>query len=296
MTQGVISCWGKRYPLDWPKAAPAWMLERGPRKSSMDHYLADLAREHGARIETGHPILTDGDVADLNKATGMARYDFPSSVIMATGLHSDGFEASQVPGKPTYGWFAKCRVPWQEARVTMYFDDYTTDYAFTCSVNGIAFGLIFNRNRPLERWEWEKFAHQAVEEDGYPFRKFMPLEGMALPTASLNNPRLFHGSIVLAGTLAGMMDPFLFFGMHGAFLSGKVAAMALTDPVAAQKEFKRLSATFKPVLLAKRMLDALPNGLFTRYPMRMALPLLPYVSEYVMRPAFMVNVSGYNRI
>ena len=296
MPGGVVSCWGKRFPVEFPESAPAWMLERGPRRSSMDRYLADLAREHGARILTGRPVVTDGDVADLNKATGMARYDFPSSVIMATGLHADGFEAAQVPSKPTYGWFAKCRVPWREARVTMYFDDYTTDYAFTCSVNGIAFGLVFNRHRPLKRWEWEKFAQQAVEVDGYPFRKFMPLDGMALPTARLSNPRLYHGNIILAGTLAGMMDPFLFFGMHGAFLSGKVAAMALSDPVAAEKEFRRLNATFKPVLLAKRLLDALPNGLLMKYPMRAGLPLVPYISKHFVRRAFMINVSGYSRI
>ncbi len=60
MTKGVIGCWGKRYPIDWPKSAPAWMIERGPRRSSMDHYLADLAREHGARIERATPSSPTG--------------------------------------------------------------------------------------------------------------------------------------------------------------------------------------------------------------------------------------------
>jgi flavin-dependent dehydrogenase len=296
MQEGVISIWGKRYHKRWPSGAPSYMIERGPRRSSMDHYLADLAREEGACVLTGRPVLTDGDVAALNQATGMDRYGFPSGVIMATGLHVDGYEAAQVPYQTLYGYFAKCRVPWPEPRVTIYFDDYTPDYAFTCSVNGIAFGLIFNRHRPIRRWEWEKFAHQAVELDGYPFKKFMPLEGGAAPVKRFGNPRLFHGNLILAGTLAGMMDPILFFGMHGAFISGKIAAMALDDPVGAWKEFRRVNATFKPVLAVKRLLDVLPRGVFIKYPGRLAMALWPLYADWATRYAFMVNISGYNRI
>lgn len=295
MNDGVFSVWGKRYHRAWPSCAPSYMIERGPRHSSMDHYLADMAQEHGARIETGHPVLSDADVVELNPGTGMEQYRFPSKVIMATGLHVDGYEAAQVPYQILYGYFAKCRVPWPEARVTLYFDDYTPDYAFTCSVNGIAFGLIFNRHRPIEKWEWEKFAYQATELDGYPFRKFMPLEGGAAPTRHFSNPRLFNGNMVLAGTLAGMMDPILFFGMHGAFLSGKVAAMALTDPEAALKEFKRLNATFKPVLAMKRVLDIVPRGLFIKYPALLAMELWPLYAGWLTRYAFMLNISGYGR-
>jgi flavin-dependent dehydrogenase len=179
--------------------------------------------------------------------------------------------------------------------VTVYFDDYTPDYAFTCSVNGIAFGLIFNRHRPIRRWEWEKFAHQAVELDGYPFKKFMPLEGGAAPVKRFGNPRLFHGNLILAGTLAGMMDPILFFGMHGAFISGKIAAEALTDPVGAEKEFKRLNRTFVPVLATKRLADAVPRDVFIKYPARLALALYPLYYRWAVRYAYMMNISGYGR-
>ncbi len=289
-----VSVYGKTYRVRNTENAPIYMIERGPRSSSMDRYLAGLAAERGARIELGHPVLTDGDVADLKRGSGMDNYRFPSGVIMATGLHADGFEAAQIPRRTLYGYFAKCRVPWQEARGAAYFDDYTPDYAFTCSVNGIAFGLIFNRHRPVQQWEWEKFARQ-TEQEGYPFRKFMPLEGGAAPIDRFSNPRLFHGDLILAGTLAGMMDPILFFGMHGAFLSGKIAALALDDPVAAQNEFRRLNASFKPVLAAKRMLDLLPGGLFVKYPVRLAMNLWPLYAGWLPRYVCMANVSGYGR-
>ncbi len=293
---GVISVWGKRYQIEFPPNARAFMIERGPRHSSMDHYLADLAQEYGARIELGHPVFDREDISRFPRGEGEAANHFPRSVIMATGLHVDGFQAAQVPYQPLYGYFAKCRVPWPEARVTVYFDDYTPDYAFTCSVNGIAFGLIFNRHRPIARWELEKFQEQAIEKDGYPFKKFMVLDGGAAPTRHFNNPRLFHGDMVLAGTLAGMMDPILFFGMHGAFHSGKIAAMALTDPVGAEKEFKRLNRTFLPVLAAKRFIDVVPlRDVVLNYPMRAALALFPLYYRWALRLAFMMNISGYGR-
>ncbi len=180
MPKGCLSIFGKRYPKDWPTGAPCWMIERGPRRSSMDHYLADLAQERGARIVVSHPIQTRADLVELKKGG--------AAVIMATGLHIDGYEAAGVPYQKLNGYFAKGRVPWDDVRTTIYFDDYSPDYAFTCSVNGIGFALIFNRHREIEQWEYEKFAHQTVELDGYPFRKWMPLEIGGGPGAQVLQP------------------------------------------------------------------------------------------------------------
>jgi flavin-dependent dehydrogenase len=284
MAGGTISIWGKRYKVKFPSNVAAWMIERGPRGSSMDHYLYRIAVEEGVRFEFDQPIVSDRQIHDL-----------PRGSIVATGLHVDGFEAANVPYRILYGYFAKCRVPWPEPRVTMYFDDYTPDYAFTCSVNGIAFALIFNRHRPVARWEMEKFAEQAVLEDGYPFKRFEPLEGGAAPVRRFTNPRLFQGDMILAGTLAGMMDPILFFGMHGAFLSGKIAARALTDPAGAYDEFRRLNITYYPVLAAKRLVDKTPRDLLIKYPARMAMRAMPLFGPLVMRQAFKINISGYGR-
>ncbi len=285
LEEGVISVWGKRYRQRFPRNVRAWMIERGPRRTSMDHYLYRLAVEEGVRFEFDQPVVSDRQVNEL-----------PRNSIVATGLHVDGFEAANVPYQILHGYFAKCRVPWKEARVTMYFDDYTPDYAFTCSVNGIAFALIFNRHRPVARWEMEKFAEQAVVEDGYPFKRFQVLEGGAAPVRHVSNPRLFQGNVILAGTVAGMMDPILFFGMHGAFLSGKIAARAVDDPAGAYDEFRRLNVTFYPVLLAKRLLDLSPRDLVIKYPARMAMRLMPLFGPMLMRQVFKVNVTGYGRI
>jgi len=291
MTDGILKVWGKSYKLKFPPNCQAWMIERGPRASSMDSYLYRLAVEEGVKFEFDQRIATDRQIRDL-----------PRGTIMATGLHADGFEAANVPYKSLYGYFAKCRVPWMESRVSFCFDNYSPDYAFTCSVNGIAFALIFNRERPVARWEMEKFAEQATLEDGYPFKKWFALGGgvkgqaSGAPIASFTNPRLFHGDLILAGTLAGMMDPVLFFGMHGAFLSGKIAARAYSDPSGAYDEFRRLNWTFYPLLAAKRIINRSPQDLLVKYPMQATLPLMHLMNRFILRQSFKANVTGYGRL
>lgn len=282
---GIVSLWGKRYEVKFPSNMAAWMIERGARRSSLDHYLYRIALGEGVRFEFDQAVISERQLRDL-----------PPGTIMATGLHVDGFEAAGVPYRLLHGYFAKCQVPPMEPSVTLYFDDYTDDYAFTCAVNGIALGLVFNRRRPVARWEMEKFAEQAALEDGYPFKRFQPLEVGGLPVARLSNPRLFQGSLILAGTLAGMIDPILCFGMHGALLSGVIAARAIGDPEGAGKEFRRMNRNFYPLMAAKRAVDLLPHGTLMKHPARMAFRLMPLYARPLMGQAFKINVPGYGRI
>ena len=282
---GIVSVWGKRFPVEFPANVAAWMIERGPRESSMDHYLYRIALEEGVRFEFDRPVVTARQLRDL-----------PRGSIVATGLHLDGFEAADVPCRVLHGCFSKCRVPWTEPRVTMYFDDYTDDYAFTCSVNGVALAIIFNRYRPVAQRERERFAAQAVLEDGYPFEEFHPLEGGAVPVRSFTNPRLFQGDMVLAGTLAGMIDPILLFGMHGAFISGKIAALALSDPAGARAEFRRLNIAYYPLLAAKRLLRLAPRDVLMKRPARLGMRCVQLFGPLAMRPCFKIDIPGYGRI
>ncbi len=40
---------------------------------------------------------------------------------------------------------------------------------------------------------------------------------------------MFKNNMIIAGTLGGVIEPVLNFGMLGAMVSGKIAAMAVTD-------------------------------------------------------------------
>jgi flavin-dependent dehydrogenase len=281
----TVSVWGKRYRIELPKGMPAWMVERGSRRSSMDTYLHRIAREAGVRFEFGQPV-------DSEKRFG----ELPPGSIVATGLHVAGFEAAGVPYRLMFGYFARGRSDRQGARVSVYYGDYTTDYAFTCSINGIAFALIFNRRRPVARWEVEKFAEEAALADGYALSKFQSGEAGALPLAAFDNPRLLQKGMILAGSLAGMIDPFLCFGVHGAFVSGAIAARAQRDPEVAAAEFRRFNRHFKLLMAMRGVYDRVPQDVLVKYPTRLMLRLMPLYGRFLMPHAFRFAVPGYRRM
>ena len=72
--------------------------------------------------------------------------------------------------------------------------------------------------------------------------------------------------------------------------------MALDDPEAALKEFKRLNATFKPVLAHEAGAGHPAARLFVKYPARLAMELWPLYAGWPARYAFMLNISGYGQL
>ena len=82
----------------------------------------------------------------------------------------------------------------------------------------------------------------------------LPLAGT--PTGSWANPRLFAGNLILTGTLSGMQDPLMVLGVHGALVSGRIAAMAVQDRERAAREFRRMNRWWKVGYLTRRLLWA----------------------------------------
>jgi flavin-dependent dehydrogenase len=107
------------------------------------------------------------------------------------------------------------------------------------------------------------------------------------PTGSLFNPRLFAGDLILAGTLSGMQDPSMVLGVHGALVSGKIAAMAVHDRERAAREFRRMTRWWKLGYLTRRLLWAThPWG--SRVAVPAVLRLLPHVDQrflWLLNPA-----------
>lgn len=49
----------------------------------------------------------------------------------------------------------------------------------------------------------------------------------------------------MCGTISGAMDPMMWFGILGAIISGRIAAMAVTDRARAEAEFARFTRRFR---------------------------------------------------
>lgn len=250
MDRLVLSVFERRVEVKYQEGSQTYLVERGARSTSIDTLLYDLAVEAGVKFEWEYVIKSPFDVAQL-----------PPDSIVATGLDVEGFEAMGIPYVPFWGWFAKGIVDDERTLGWAYIDDFTFDYAFTTLINGAAFALLFQREKPPLKRDKEKY-ERFVAEDGLELSGWRDLVGGAAPHKSLDNPVLFKNNMIVLGTLAGIMEPMMNFGMLGAMISGKIGAIAVTDKGRAYDEFKRLTSFFKRSLFFKRLHDRAP--LFTR--------------------------------
>lgn len=272
--------YGQVIPID---LGDSFMIERGPRSTSLDSYLYRLAQDAGVKFEFGHAVMSNDDVAQL-----------PPDSIIATGLYFEGFDATRVPYLTSFHFVARHAIEdTQRNHVTLYHGDFTSDYAYTSSTNGIMFSHVFQR-RPIGKATLEAFTEQVYIAEGIEFDNWTHFT-FPVPAASMHNPRLFAGDKILAGTLAGCMESYMFFGLHGAMVSGRIAAMAVSDKATAASEFKRATAMFAPAYLAKKLVNMVPHAIQRRM-LPLALeksvgkPVIPMMVKRIMPGA--ANIDG----
>lgn len=241
-TEEFIMCiYGKRYELP-SREFHLYSVERGERPSALDSYLYKLAKKEGVKFQFGHEV----------NRTNIS--DIPPRSIIATGLDFELFEALEIPFVKVYGYVGR-GVKEEPARLIGWFDETTRDYKYYASSNGVNFGLCFDR-KPIkiearDRWE-EMLRREGVEFDTWDEHKGL------VPIKTPLNPRFFAGDKILTGTFAGVQDPILLFGVHGALLSGKVAAVAVDDREKALKLFQSATASYKYAWLIKKLILDLP--------------------------------------
>jgi hypothetical protein len=258
----------KRFDIDFPKNVPAVLVERGSRKDSMDMYLYHIA----------------------------AREDLPPKSIIAAGLFEDAYKELGIPYVHVEGLFGQGMVAddYDGPNVILYMDRHTQDYAFFSTIHGLAGALLFQRKKPLSQEAKEWFPEQLKKDEGIEFPEWHNLDVGVLPMGSINNPRLFSGRFILAGTLAGAQDPVLLFGVHGALVTGKIAAMALSRPEEALKQFRKINLLWKLSYLNRLFVELThPYGLMAAS--RVGLELYPLYARFVMRYAFLF-VPGWLRV
>jgi flavin-dependent dehydrogenase len=237
--------WGR--PLDVPLArSNLCCVERGPRKTALDGYLQSIAESLGVAFEFESPVLGQGRIASL-----------PRDTIIATGLYAESFDALGIPYQMGWCYGAKGHCD-RDAEAAIYFNDYTTDYAYWSCLNGVDSVLFFKRG-PLAAADLRRFEGELESSEGIRVTEWMAGYGPT-PTARFGNPRLFASDKILAGTISGMIEPFVLFGVHGALVSGKIAAMAVEDRNAAWREFKLCLTTWRRMLLNRKIYDRLPSG------------------------------------
>jgi len=231
-----------------------YTVERGNRPSSLDALLYPMACDLGVTFKFNSPLKKE-NLASLAPGT-----------IIACGLTPQVYDMLNIPYRRWYGWISRGEIGF-DARSWIWFDEGITEYGYLSSINGYYFDLLFSikpvSKETLARYKEAIKRHQGVEHDNWQYATG------AVPVADPSNPQLVRGGNIYCGTISGFMDPMGWFGITGAIISGKIAAMAVSDMDAAQREFARFSIHFKRAL---------------------------YIKNYLWYPFIRPNVNGMERI
>ncbi len=281
-----VYAFGKSFEMD-PVATGLHIVERGTRSTAMDNYLYNKALEMGVTFEFNHPILNKKQLAEL-----------PPDTIIATGPYTEMFTLLDIPHEMAYGYLARGVYKENDVRTNKrfciaYFDYYTKDYAYIAAANGLFFGLLFSRSPVGEEHmnTWEK---QLREQEGLEFN-FKDLQQGPFRSRRPNAPTLFSGDKILCGTIAAAQDPGTYFGVHGAMVSGKIAAIALEDKAVAQEMFNICNSSFNMMWTVRHTaINYAPDwarklGLTAGMKIQADMPALMKVGG----PAFKNMIPGY---
>ncbi len=217
-----------------------YTVERGNRPTSLDTLLYREAQEAGVRFEFDSPLKKE-DISGL-----------PENTIIACGLTPSAYEMLDIPYLRWYGWCSRGEIGFSN-RSWIWIDETITEYGYLSSCNNYYFDFLFSI-RHIDRAALEKYVefmvrHQGVEHDG----DWEYISG-AVPIAAPDNPHIFHNGLILCGTMSGAMDPMMWFGILGALMSGKIAAMAVYDRARAEEDFRRFTRRFVPFFWFKNTL------------------------------------------
>jgi len=217
-------------------------VERGARKTSIDSLLYDLACKAGVEFQFGTFLK---DLREL-----------PRGSIIATGLHPEMYDFLEIPFEIPRGFASTCRTD-RDTWCAGVLASFTDDYFYANCVNNLMYGLLFGRKKVTVEG-LEACKRDVRKRFGIDFKKWEYFT-VRVPTGCARNTRLFRDGYILAGTLSGAMDPNALFGIHGAILSGKIAAEAVENPDAASKEFSRINRFYSVGYYLKEMLKYLPG-------------------------------------
>jgi len=209
-------------------------VERGPRPGSLDLFLYRACLEAGVSFEFESPLVEEELVS------------LPSGTILACGLNPRVYRLLGLPFVSWHGLYRTSRTD-EEGISRVWVGRGVSEYGYLSTCRDLAFELIFSQ-QPVGEME----ATWYEEETGSPLRGGWRSASGAVPLASPHQPRLFHRRFILAGTLSGAMDPFFWFGICGALVGGKIAALAIHDPERAEREFAAMTRGFATGWWAKR--------------------------------------------
>jgi len=221
--------------LDVQPEGTLWVVERGSRETSLDSYLFRLAEREGVDFEFGRPF----SVQEFREA--------PENTIVATGLSLDAYEILDIPYAVYAGYWASTAVDPEYVSAAIYFGGFSKEYGYSSALNGIWYVLLFSR-KEVSPEHLETFKGLVTGKEGKSFERWNRFKGFTPKLPQL----VWKDRLILTGTLAGMVEPAIGFGITGALLSGKVAALTVMDRKKGQAEFDRFTRGIPAAIARKK--------------------------------------------
>jgi hypothetical protein len=211
-------------------------VERGNRPTSLDSLLYKECEGLPIKFEWNSK-LTKKDLANL-----------PPNTVIACGLTPSAYDMLDIPWLKWYGWISRGEIG-IGSYAWLWFDECITEYGYLSAVNNYYFDLLFSI-REIDRSSLDKYQSFIVRREGIEHKNWEYVAG-AVPIASPDNPRLFWKDAVLCGTISGAMDPMLWFGISGALVTGRVAALTVMDRERGIADFESLTRYFRENYIVK---------------------------------------------
>ena len=207
-----------------------YAVERGNRPTSLDTLLYDECARLDIAFEFNSPLTKD-HLANL-----------PANTVIACGLTPGAYRMLDIPYLPWYGWISRGEISMGNY-AWLWWDECISEYGYFSTVNDYYFNLLFSI-RDIGEESLRKYKTFMVRNEGIEHDNWQYVAG-AVPLLEASNPRLFWNGAVLAGTISGAMDPMMWFGISGALVTGKVAALGIISKERGQAEFDRFLKRFR---------------------------------------------------
>jgi len=229
------------YLHDYKIPAPVFMayhVERSSRPQSLDALLYNKCVEAGVKFEFDTALRKE----DLDS--------LPDGTIIACGLNNAAYDYLDIPYKEWYAWMARGMIE-HDNDAWIWMDECINEYGYISYCNGMYYNLLFSYGQEVTRDDLEKYRDfmrrvEGVEEEDWEYVKG------AAPVVSPDNPRLIRDRFIMCGTMSGCLDPFMGFGISGSLVSGKVAAIAVSDRQKGEEEFARFTRNYAKVYNFKK--------------------------------------------
>ncbi len=226
-----------------------YVVERGPRESSLDYFLYKIALEEGVNFKFSQPLTKE------------KLKDIPNNSIIATAGYSQLVSCLNLP-HITFKQF-DTHIKMDLGNITIaYFGNYTSDYGYISGKNGIISAQLSGPSN-LSQKNLKKFTNLVKKTED------IDLDGWSsivshFPKKVQMFTKYARKTFVLSGDVAGFLDPFFGFGINGAIISGKIAATSIKSKQKSLQEFKQFTLHMNKDLLLHTFYWHLPFKNFIR--------------------------------